>query len=60
MEDAITIGDVTGPEGHWAVVVGGKVVATSESLLKMLREAERHPPAETVVTRILYPQASFF
>jgi hypothetical protein len=56
----IAVGDVTGPEGHWVVVVGGKVVATSGDIQKMLKLAEKYPAADTVVTRILYPQASFF
>jgi hypothetical protein len=57
---AIEIGKVTGPVGHWVVVVGGRVIATSEDLQKMLELAEKYPEAETLVTRVLYPQASYF
>jgi len=56
----VKIGDITGPEGHWAVVVRGDVVASSEDLRKMLELAEKYPPEDTVVTKILYPQASFY
>lgn len=56
----VKIGDVTGPEGQWLVVVKGKVVASSADVLEMLRLAEKYPEADTVVTRVLYPRASFF
>jgi hypothetical protein len=56
----LEVEDVTGPEGHWVVVVRGKVIATSDDLQEMLRLAERHPSADTLVTKVLYPQASFF
>lgn len=56
----VTIGDVTGPEGHWVVVVKGKVIASSLDVKEMLRIAEDYPEADTVVTKILYPRASFF
>jgi len=42
------------------VVVRGDVVASSEDLRKMLELAEKYPPEDTVVTKILYPQASFY
>ena len=58
--ETIKVGDVIGPEGHWVVVVRGEVIATSDDLQKMLRLAEKYPSADTLVTRILYPQASFF
>ena len=60
MSKTLEVEDVIGPEGHWVVVVSGKVIATSSSLQEMLRLAEKHPSADTLVTRILYPQASFF
>ena len=60
MSKTVTIGDVTGPEGHWLVVVKGKVIASSADVQEMLRLAERFPEADTVVTRVLYPRASFF
>jgi len=47
----IEVGDVTGPEGHW-VVVRGKVIATSEKMLKL---AEKYPSPDTLVTRVLHP-----
>jgi len=52
--------DVRGPEGHWVVVVRGEVIGTSDNLQEMLRLAEKHPSADTLVTKVLYPQASFF
>lgn len=60
MSRTLDVEDVTGPEGHWVVVVGGRVIATSDNLQEMLRLAEKHPSPDTLVTRILYPQASFF
>ena len=60
MSKTIEVGDVVGPEGHWVVVVRGEVIATSSDLQKMLRLAEEYPSADTLVTRVLYPQASFF
>lgn len=51
---------VAGPEGHWVVVVRGRVIATSTDLQAMLRFAEEHPSPDTIVTKVLYPQASFF
>lgn len=52
--------DVIGPEGHWVVVVHGEVIATSDDLQEMLKLAEKNPSADTLVTKILYPQASYF
>ena len=60
MSKTIEVGNVIGPEGHWVVVVRGKVIATSEDLQKMLKLAEKYPSPDTLVTRVLYPQASFF
>ena len=60
MSRTIEVEDVTGPEGHWVVVVRGKVIGSSDDLQEMLRLAEKHPPTVTLVTKILYPQASFF
>jgi hypothetical protein len=60
MSKSITIDDITGPEGHWIVVVKGKVVASSEDAKKMFKLAEKYPRDETIVTRVLFPQASFF
>lgn len=60
MSRTLDVEDVTGSEGHWVVVVGGRVIATSDNLQEMLRLAEKHPSPDTLVTRILYPQASFF
>jgi len=56
----IEVSDIVGPEGHWVVVVRGKVIATNQDLAKMLKLAEKYPSADTLVTRVLYPQASFF
>jgi len=52
--------DIVGPEGHWVVVVKGRVVATSENLGEMLRLAEHYPPSDTLVTKILYSRSTFF
>jgi len=60
VSEIVTVGDVTGPEGQWLVVVKGKVIASSADVLEMLRLAEKYPEADTVVTRVLYPRASFF
>lgn len=60
MSKHIEVGDIVGPEGHWVVVVRGKVIATNQDLAKMLKLAEKYPSADTLVTRVLYPQASFF
>ena len=60
MSKPVDVGDVIGPEGHWVVVVQGKIIATSDGLKKMLRLAEKYPSTDTLVTRVLYPQASFF
>lgn len=60
MSKDVTIGEVTGPEGRWVVVVKGKVIASSDDALEMFKLAEKYPESDTVVTRILYPQASFY
>lgn len=60
MSNTLEVEDVTGPEGHWVVVVRGKVIATSDSLQEMLKLAEKHASPDTLVTKVLYPQASFF
>ncbi len=60
MSRNLEVEDVIGPEGHWVVVVRGKVIATSDDLQEMLRLAEKHPSPDTLVTKVLYPQASFF
>jgi len=56
----VTMDDVTGPEGQWTVVVKGKVIASSDDAQKMFELAEKYPKDDTVVTRVLYPQASFY
>lgn len=60
MSRNITIDDISGPEGHWLVVVKGKVIANSSDLQEMLRLAEKYPEEDTLVTMVLYPRASFF
>ncbi len=60
MSKSLQVEDVVGPEGHWVVVVHGKVIATSADLQEMLRLAEKHPSGDSLVTKVLYPQASFF
>jgi len=41
-------------------VVKGKAIASSSDLLEMLKLAEKYPEADTLVTMVLYPRASFF
>jgi hypothetical protein len=54
------LGTVSGPEGHWVVVVNGKVVASSEDAFEMLTLAKKYSTEDVVVTKILYPNASYF
>ncbi len=54
------IGGVTGREGDWVVVVKGEVVASCEHSREAFELADGHPREETVVTKILHPQASFY
>jgi len=56
----VIIDDISGPEGHWLVMVKGRVVASSSDLLEMLKLAEKYPETDTLVTMVLYPRASFF
>lgn len=56
----MTIDDISGPVGHWLVVVKGKVIASSLDLQEMLKLAEKYPEEDTLVTMVLYPGASFF
>lgn len=56
----IKISEITGPEGQWLVVVKGKVIASSDDPLEMFKLAEKYPEDDTVVSRVLYPHASFF
>jgi len=56
----VIMDDVTGPEGQWAVVVKGQVIASSYDAKMMFELAEKYPSDDTVVTRVLYPQASFY
>ena len=60
MSENVTIDDISGPEGQWLVVVKGRVIASSSELLDMLKLAEKYPEADTLVTMVLYPRASFF
>ncbi|MDH4123320.1 MAG: DUF5678 domain-containing protein [Thermoplasmata archaeon] len=56
----IDMGTVSGPEGHWVVVLKGKVIASNEDVCKMLKLADKYSSEDVVVTKILYPNASFF
>lgn len=60
MGTAIDLGLATGVEGQWVVVHNGKVVASSNNSGEMMRFAERYPEDEVIVTKILYPGASFY
>jgi hypothetical protein len=57
---SVDLGTVSGPEGHWVVVVNGKVIASSEDACEMLKLAEKYHSEDVVVTKILYPNASYF
>ena len=56
----IEMGLATGEEGKWVVVHKGEVVASGNNSGDMLRFAERYPEDEVIVTKILYPGASFY
>ena len=56
----IDLGEVEGIEGQWVVVHKGKVVGSSDDGGEMIRLASRYPPEETVVTKILFAEASFY
>ena len=58
--DITDLGEVTGKEGEWVVVVKDKVVASDNDAGKMLRLSEKYPDEDVVVTKILYPNASFY
>ena len=60
MAEIVEMGLATGNEGQWVVVHNGKVVASSDNGGEMMRFAERYPPEEVVITKILYPGASFY
>lgn len=60
MSKTIAMSEVTGPEGHWLVVVRGEVVAHSDNVERMFTLAEKYPAKDTTVTRIPSPQASFY
>ena len=49
-----------GIEGQWVVVHKGKVVGSSDDGGEMIRLASKYPPEETVVTKILFAEASFY
>lgn len=53
-------GDVTGLEGKWILEVKGKIVASSDRVDEILRRAEKYPPEDTLVTKVLYPGASYY
>jgi len=54
------LGELAGIEGRWVVVHKGKVVASSDDGREMLRLASKYPAEETVVTKILFAEASFY
>lgn len=54
------LGDIEGIEGQWVVVHKGKVVASSDDGAEMLKLAGKYPADETVVSKILYSEASFY
>lgn len=56
----IETGSVEGTEGEWVLMVGGKVVASSEDPEWIFNEAMKYPDAETLVTKILSAGASFY
>ena len=52
--------DATGLEGKWVLEVNGKIVASSDRADVILRRAEKYPAEDVVVTKVLYPGASFY
>ena len=52
--------DVTGLIGKWILEVDGKIVASSDRVDVVLRLAEKYPVEDTLVTKVLYPGASFY
>ena len=60
MTKEIDLGEVEGIEGQWVVVHKGKVVGSSDDGGEMIRLAGKYPPEETVVTKILFAEASFY
>jgi hypothetical protein len=60
MTKEIDLGEVEGIEGQWVVVHNGKVVGSSDDGGEMLKLASRYPSGETVVTKILFAEASFY
>jgi hypothetical protein len=60
MTKEIDLGEVEGIEGQWVVVHKGKVVGSSDDGGAMIKLASRYPPEETVVTKILFAEGSFY
>lgn len=60
MPKLMDLGKVEGVEGQWVVVHKGKVVGSSDDGGEMIELAKKYPPEETVVTKILYAEASFY
>jgi len=60
MHKEMDLGEVEGIEGRWVVVHKGKVVGSSEDGGEMVRLASKYPPEETVLTKILHAEASFY
>ncbi len=56
----IETGRVGGLEGKWVLVVKDRVVLSSDDAKQVFIEAMKYPEAETVVTKILSPGASFY
>jgi len=56
----VDLGEVEGIEGQWVVVHKGKVIGSSESGEEMIKLARKYPPEDTVVTKILYAEASYY
>ncbi|MEA3557625.1 MAG: hypothetical protein U9R75_00045 [Candidatus Thermoplasmatota archaeon] len=52
--------DVAGDEGMWVVVHKGETVQSSYDSEKMYQFAERFPPEDVFVTKILFAGACFY
>lgn len=52
--------DVDGDEGEWVVIHNGKKVNSSYDSEAMFKFAERFPPDEVFVTKILFAGACFY
>jgi len=60
MREPEDLGEIEGIEGHWVVVLKGKVIASSENGGKMAKLAMKYPPEDACLTFIPFHDASFY